>query len=38
MFCMTYDYNKNSGYRKFYLNISPRGYGRKIISAQTDVT
>ena len=36
MFCMTYDYNKNSGlfkfesrYTKFYLN-------RKIIFAQTD--
>jgi len=37
-----YDYNKKlgifefqSGYRKIYLN-SPKGYSRKIISAQTD--
>ena len=39
---MTYYYNKNfglfkfqSGNRKFHLN-SPKGYSRKIISAQTD--
>ena len=42
MICMNYDHNKkfgllkfHSGYRKVYLN-SPKGYGRKVINAQTD--
>ena len=40
--CMNYDHNRNfglfkfqSGYSKLYLN-SPKGFSRKIISAQTD--
>ena len=44
MICMYYDNNKkfgliqfHSGYGKFYLN-SPKGYSRKIINAQTDVS
>jgi len=42
MICMNYDHNKKFGLLKFYsgywkINLnSPKGYGLKIINAQTD--